>query len=341
MRAILIYIPRFLQCRLPIGSTRLVSTIIERVKLEERISSMPPIPRSNQSPVPVNKPRDMKSLISAGRFEDAWQLFTASSERTPFVYSSALNLCGKAGWNHRAKHIWVEIKQEDKDLVCYNSMIDACSRCKEIQQAEAVFAELEASALTPNLTSFSTMIKAYASVGRPNEAMQLFKQIPGDVFTSASEEDKRIVFMVLMLAFARTGDYATARGIFVDMMNQGLRPDNRHYNALLTACASAPHPEIAQAIFDQMFEIGLTPDVKDWSILMACWRNHLDKCKFILSEIQAAQLEPSGLAYQTLLEAHVNAGDTTGAKELLNNPERFRSFWNTTKMQKLKTAVTG
>ena len=78
-----------------------------------------------------------------------------------------------------------------------------------------------------------------------------------------------------MTAFARVADYAKCRELFIAMITASIEPDNGHFNALMSACASAADAETAQAVFDQMPLYNLTPQSADWTILISCYRNGL------------------------------------------------------------------
>lgn len=257
----------------------------------------------------------IKNLIRSQSFEGAWALYTQVENPDSVVLSLGLHLCAKARWFERAVQIWDSMS--DHTIVSFSAMIDVCGRCKQLEFAEDVFEMLKASQVKMNMIPFNSMVNAYAMCGQPQKALLLFQSIPEELVKQASLRTKRSGFNSVMIALARSGDYAQTRALFEQMTNSGIQPDNGHFSALLTACVSDCHTEVAQGCFDIITEYGLKPDITNWTCLLSCHRYDLARCLSIIEEMGSAGIKPSPLTYQELLEAHVLANDGPGARRLL------------------------
>ncbi|CAE8615231.1 unnamed protein product [Polarella glacialis] len=295
---------------------------------------------------PVELQDDLRSLTSqisryakSGEYEKGMEVFEAIENPGTITYCAALDLCAKAAWFDRAQVLWAKMAASTKNVVAYSTMIHICARCTSPLEAERLFEEMKANGIPPNIITFNSMINVFAMSKQPEKAMQSFQSIPADMFSMASLGNQQTSFLTLMTSYARAGDYATTRELFVQMTTQGIKANNAHFNALLAACAKDGLAEIAQATFDLMKDYSLTPNTDNWTILMTCHRNNLQRCKEILQEMQLVDCQVSGMTYQELLKAHVLARDGKGAKELVEDLEKFGKWQNHSVMQRLLKKV--
>merc|ERR1712129_54726 len=128
---------------------------------------------------------------------------------------------------------------------------------------------------------------------------------------------KQVMYTSVMTAFARSGDYATTREIFIEMASEGLQATHTHYNALMAACASHCYAEIASQVFEMMKQKGLDPRIEDYTILISCCRKDLDRCCELMAQMRHANLQPLQRTYQEMLQAYIIAKDVAGAKALV------------------------
>uniref|UniRef100_A0A7S0AE77 Pentacotripeptide-repeat region of PRORP domain-containing protein n=1 Tax=Pyrodinium bahamense TaxID=73915 RepID=A0A7S0AE77_9DINO len=234
---------------------------------------------------------------------------------------AALDLCAKARWWQRAWKVWSAMPTEWRSVVHYSTMIDLCARCQRVREAESLFAEMGNAAVEPNIITHNNLIKALSTAGQPERASQAFQAVPRALLAGAGLRTQRSTYQVVMIAWARVGNYAKAREVFMEMSQAGIAPDLPHYNALLVACAAAGDGAIADGIFVSLLSAGLKPDVTIYTICISCHRHNLARCWELMGEMQQARLQPSAMTYVELLEAHVLAGDGAGARELLGAPE--------------------
>lgn len=262
--------------------------------------------------------REMRRCMDQRSWGDAVKIYEAAESTDGVLRNMALNACAKGFLYDKACQIWVKLQPEEKDIVAYSAMIDAARRVKKVNHAESLFAEMSVAGLEPNIVTYSCMIGAYSASGRPEDALRLFHEARQKVFEGAMNTSKQMLYTVAMSATARLGDYRRTRELFVLMGEDSVPVNNMHANALLTSCAGVADAATAQSIFEMLPLWGLKPRPAEYNILLSCCRNDLEKCKHIWAEMHEAGCQPNWKTNQTMLEAHVLAGDGPGAKALLD-----------------------
>jgi len=259
----------------------------------------------------------ISTCVKKRDFVGAWQVYESISEPDDVLHDAALNLCAKAFWTDRAAQIWDRMQPDQKSVISYTSMMDLHGRHRHIDEVQRLLDEMTKKELGPNIVTYNVLIKAYSMARQPQEALTAFRSVQNTLLQEAGLETKQAVYTSVMTAFARSGDYAMAREIFVEMARAGLEPNHAHYNSLMSACACHGHAEIANQVFEMMKQRALTPRVEDYNILISCCRNDLDRCRELMAELHDANLQPLPRTYQELLQAYVLANDTAGAKSLV------------------------
>lgn len=254
-------------------------------------------------------------------YDAGWEAFQATDASHASLSGAALNLCAKARWWDRAWGIWSGLPQEWRTVVPYTTMIDLCARCRRARDAEDLFAEMRSASVEPNIITHNSLIKAFAMASMPEAASQAFSAVPKEVLKSAGLRTQRTSYQTVMIAWAREGNYARARELFMSMCDAAVSPDTAHYNALLVSCARSGDGSTADGVFSSLLSAGLQPDLTIYTIRISCHRFDLARCLEILKEMREADLKPTTSTYVELLEAHVLAGDGEGARALLEGPE--------------------
>ena len=302
----------------------------------QNLRSLRPVQEQGaSSPQARSNTKKIGRLVRDGDFEEAWQLFEGLDQRGVIEYCVGLNLCAKAGWLEKAKALWTEMSLDSKNVVAYTTMIRMYAGIKRVHEAEQLFQEMKLNAVTPNLITYSSMITAYSMVSKPQKAKRLFDSIPEVTFEEAGPSSKESAYAGVMFAYARCGDYAAVRELFMDMTSKGLTPSRSHFNAMITSCSEQCLAETARAVFEMLPHYGIKPECDTWTALLDCHRSDLSQCKRILTDMESSGIAPSGLTYQKLLTAHVLAGDGTGARELLKDMTKFGPWRDSRLVQQL------
>eukprot|EP00404_Azadinium_spinosum_P012051 CAMPEP_0180518074 /NCGR_PEP_ID=MMETSP1036_2-20121128/54889_1 /TAXON_ID=632150 /ORGANISM="Azadinium spinosum, Strain 3D9" /LENGTH=332 /DNA_ID=CAMNT_0022530179 /DNA_START=42 /DNA_END=1037 /DNA_ORIENTATION=+ len=301
-------------------------------KLKERLT-MPPLSQhfrpgnadkvrlreqSHSRPASLNEATvQVKQFTKWNEFDKGWAAYKAVEDPDAALHCAALNLCARALWWNEAWQIWESLPQKWRSVISYTTMIDVCARCKRPSEAECLFEEMRSSELEPNLITYTVLMKAFSMSEQPSKALEAFDAMR-PLLTGSSVNGRQIAYQVVMAAFARAGDYAKkTRELFIEMTSKGVPADRGHFNSLMAACASAGDASTATAIFDHMVSSGLAPDVQSYTVLISCCRYDLNRCMEIRKSMQQAGIVPTGTTFQELLEAHILARDSSGARALL------------------------
>ena len=289
-------------------------------------NSRPPLQGGPASDEVKRATKQIGYLTKSGQFGDAWQLFETLQERGTVEYCVGLHLCAQAGWLDEARALWADMGQDLKNVVAYTAMLKVFANAKRVRDAEQLFDEMQTHAVAPNIITYNTLVSAYGMRSMAEQAKSTFDSIPADVWAEAGDSSRQASYAGVMFAHARVGDYAATRELFMDMTSKQVAPNKTHFNALLTSCTQQGLTETARAIFDMLPHYNIKPECDMWTALISCHRQDLGQCKQILSNMQSAGVQPSGLTYQVLLNAHVHAGDGPGARELVEDMEKFGAW---------------
>merc|ERR1719428_2136457 len=113
-------------------------------------------------------------------------------------------------------------------VVTYNTLIDACARVGEMQQAAELFTTMCASGIEPDLITDSTIIKGYCVQGDLEKGLQLFSI----------------------------------------MQKKGIRPDAILFNSILDGCAKRQMRSLTETVLNDMEVAGISPSNVTLSILI-------------------------------------------------------------------------
>lgn len=260
----------------------------------------------------VRASREMQRCGRDGDHRGALDVFAGVDRPDAVLYDSALHACAKAQWYDRAVGLWGRMPLDMKSVVSYSVMIDLCGRRKRVAEAEQFLQQMRGRSIEPNVVTLTSMARAYSMAEEPDRALKLLEE-GRPALAAASHRGMQMFYQVVMSGFARLGDYAKTREIFMQMTESCTRPDHGHFNALMAACARHVHAATAEAVFQSMQAWGLPPRVEDYNILLGCQRQNLPRCLELYQELQTKGFKPTSSSQQQVLEAYVLAKDGRGA----------------------------
>lgn len=119
----------------------------------------------------------LDACVRANRMQLAEQLFqellALDLKPNSIIYTTMIKGYSKTDQYARCKELFEKIKKEqdlDLNLVSYNCIIDACVRAHDIDSALRYFQDLK-TAFSPDLITYSTLIKGYCSCKQIQEAI--------------------------------------------------------------------------------------------------------------------------------------------------------------------------
>jgi len=257
----------------------------------------------------------VSELTKARLYAEALTEFRKVANPDSVLRNAALNACTKALWWDEAQEIWKNL--EEKNVVSYTTLIDLCGKMKKPNEAQQLFDEMGSNDIAPNIITFGALIHAYSMSLMQDRAVAVFESIPKQLLQDASVVSKQSMYLAVMSATARMGDYAKTREFFVEMTQAGISPNHLHFNAMISSCARIGDAQTGKAIFDMLPHYNLKPRCEDYTILISCCRQDLSLCIEVWNLMEKNFIRPTRTTNQEMLKAYVNAGDRKGAQALI------------------------
>jgi pentatricopeptide repeat protein len=138
----------------------------------------------------------------------------------------------------------------------YNSAIDACARCGQIQLAHALLLEMVVAGLQPDVISYNSVINACSQSGNVQLALELMSQMK-----AAGLQSDEISYNTLINVCSKGGQHELAIKLLSDMKAEGLKPNEIGYTAVIDACKNTGNWQLVPDLLQQMKADGLVPDV--------------------------------------------------------------------------------
>lgn len=184
----------------------------------------------------------MEALVYTEHWEDTRRLLELVNpvqhppDTVLRIHAKAIAAAGRAKQVDVAMGVFNRMKERSLRMttVCYNCAIDACRRAGRVQEAQALFEEIQSGGKgipRPDVVTYSSMIGMYAHLGRVDEALDLLFEM----------DDLR-----------------------------GLRPNARTYAGAVIACDAAKQPRKAKQLLEAADRACKMPDqrLQLWQIVV-------------------------------------------------------------------------
>jgi pentatricopeptide repeat protein len=181
----------------------------------------------------------LDSCVKCGDLKLALQVFEdvkkEGKHKNTVLYTTLIKGCSKQKDLQSALALFREMKQEmvPYNIITYNSIIDVCVNCGAVHVAEGIFQQMideesMAHGSSPDLITFSTLLKGYCQAGELNKAFMVLeaireRELPCD----------ELVFNTLIDGCVKTGDLSTGLGLFGEMLKVGAQPSTITHSILV------------------------------------------------------------------------------------------------------------
>ncbi|CAB4284403.1 unnamed protein product [Prunus armeniaca] len=268
-----------------------------------------------------------------GSLDYAEELFHGMSEKDEVTYGSLISGYMFHGFVDKAMDLFRESKKPR--LSTWNSMISGLVQNNRHEAALDLIREMQACGCKPNTVALSSILPAisylsnlkagkelhaysvrnnfdaniyvataiidtYAKSGFVHGAQQVFNQSRGKSL---------IIWTAIISAYASHGDADMALGLFNEMLNNGIQPDQVTFTAVLTACAHSGVVDEAWKIFDAMFpKYGIQPSVEHYACMVGVL-SRAGRLSEAIDLIHKMPVEPSAKVWGALLNGASVSGD--------------------------------
>ncbi|XP_076909876.1 putative pentatricopeptide repeat-containing protein At5g37570 [Bidens hawaiensis] len=234
-------------------------------------------------------------------------------ESDVYVQSSLIKFYADAKWLCYARRVFDEMPC--RDVVCWNSMIDACVKCGGMELARKVFDEMP----RRDVVSWNSMINGYGVVGCVGDAKKLFDEMP----------ERNVVSWNSMLAgYVKCGNVEDAANMFRDMPNR----DVVSWNAMLACYVQNGESNETLALFDEMKAAGVrVNEATVVSVLSAVGQlGGLDQGVQLHMYINENGIKINPIVATALIDMYVKCGNIEEALKVFNSMQTKDILaWNT------------
>ncbi|XP_039122539.1 LOW QUALITY PROTEIN: pentatricopeptide repeat-containing protein At1g77170, mitochondrial-like [Dioscorea cayenensis subsp. rotundata] len=200
----------------------------------------------------------------AGEFDHALKVFDESSERKLGSWNAIINGLAQGGHSKEAIRFFVQLRRSGlvPDDVTMVSVASACGSYGDLSLAQQVHkCMLQAQSLERlSIMRLNSLVDMYSKCGRTDLALKVFDKMPGRDVSSWTS---------MIMGLATQGEAKHALDHFDRMVQEGVRPNQVTFVAVLTACAHAGLADEAVGYFDAMRgRYGIEPMVAHYGCMV-------------------------------------------------------------------------
>jgi pentatricopeptide repeat protein len=250
-----------------------------------------------------------------------------------YGYNTVIRIAADLGDVDTAFALEEELRTSElgSDVRTYSSLMHAIVASQKWSMTRHVEVLLRSAGLRPDATLCLQLISGYARCGWPAGAEAVMDELMEDYGKTQQTKQKpnRSHWNALLYAYATARQYNGCLMAYQRMVNQvGIRPDGYTMVALLKAGKRSQAGRTAVSfVLSEVEKHKVEMSVELASSAIACCRitpyvsqEEADKSRHLANDVwslmQAANVKPNRIAYNTLLAARADAGDTTGVQEL-------------------------
>jgi pentatricopeptide repeat protein len=182
------------------------------------------------------------------------------------TYNTLMKGYAKAGRMQQCFELFEELKQQGivASQVTYGILLDGYINENQLDRAAEIFTTMSAGGCTMNTVLYTTLIKGFARAGEVQQAMKVYEQMLGE----RSVSPDLITFSILIKANCDIDRIDQALKLLEAMLESNLRPDEVVFNNLLSGCARQANSELGKRLYADMTASGIRPSNATFSILI-------------------------------------------------------------------------
>ncbi|XP_057427502.1 pentatricopeptide repeat-containing protein At2g37310 [Lotus japonicus] len=295
----------------------------------------------NESGIEVDLPlcnAVIAMYAKCGSLDYARELFEEMSEKDDVSYGSIISGYMAYGFVVKARDVFRGM--ENPGLDTWNALISGMVQNNWFEGAIDLVREMQGSGLKPNAVTLAStiplfsyfsnlrggkevhayairrcydqniyvataIIDTYAKLGFIHGARQVFDQ---------ARSRSLVIWTAIITAYAAHGDASLALGLYAQMLDSGIQPDQVTLTAVLTACAHSGLVDEAWKIFNTMHsKYGIQPLVEQYACMVGVL-SRAGKLSEAAKFISEMPIEPSAKAWGALLNGASVYGDVETGK---------------------------
>lgn len=190
----------------------------------------------------------------------------------------------------------------EPDAVTFSILMNSAVKGgRSLEEVWALYQDMVERGVTPSVTVFGILIKAFCEEGRLKEALLITTemeklQLPFTV----------IIYNILINAYGKAGRLEEAEGLMTEMQEKGCQPNVGTYNALISGYLESNQFTVAEGLIEEMDSLGLHPDVVTFTSLLGAYGHEgkTEQAAQVFSRMEARGVQPNSLSYTALINAY-------------------------------------
>jgi len=267
----------------------------------------------------------VEALASNNDAEGAYEIIQqalADPETATLVnavtYSSVLKSFNHQKRFHRVWEVYEEmIKQKvEFSVTTYNALLDVCARSGEISRAEPLLKDMADQGVPPNIITYGTVIKAYCSANRLDQAFAVLEEMQKNTSLHPDE----VTYNTLLDGCARYGLFDRGLEVLADMRRAGVPPSNYTLSVIAKLANRSKKPKKAFEMVDTLrkeFGLKLNMHVYNNLIHAATCDSNMMKAQEVFGTMLDERVRPDGRTYTLLLRFCITQKAAVPATALL------------------------
>jgi pentatricopeptide repeat protein len=182
------------------------------------------------------------------------------------TYNTLMKGYAKIGLMPECFQIFERLKSKGvtASQVTYGILLDGYINENQLDKAAEIFNRMIEEGGTMNTVLFTTLIKGFARAGEVDQAMKVYEQMR----TERNVTPDLITFSILIKANCDADRLEEALKLMEVMANLNLRPDEVVFNNLLSGCARQGNSQLGKRLYSDMVDSGIRPSNATFSILI-------------------------------------------------------------------------
>ncbi|RVW41771.1 Pentatricopeptide repeat-containing protein, chloroplastic [Vitis vinifera] len=248
----------------------------------------------------------------------------AASGNTVQVYNAMMGVYARTGTmvTNLAIELLNEVRRSgiQPDIITYNTLISACSRESNLEEAVKVYNDMVAHRCQPDLWTYNAMISVYGRCGMSREAERecdKVKEICEDMVKMGFGKDE-MTYNTIIHMYGKRGQHDLAFQLYSDMKLSGRSPDAVTYTVLIDSLGKANMIKEAAEVMSEMLNARVKPTLRTFSALIC---GYAKAGKRVEAEetfdcMLRSGIKPDHLAYSVMLDILLRFNESGKAMKL-------------------------
>ncbi|KAL7234389.1 hypothetical protein ACSBR1_017900 [Camellia fascicularis] len=182
-----------------------------------------------------------------GRLDLAHKIFTRTQEKDVVCWNSIITSCSQNGKPEEAIDLFCQMGIEGVkyDTVSISAALSACANVPALCYGKEIHGFMIRGVLTSDLFAESALIDMYAKCGNLDLARCVFETMKGK---------NEVSWNSIIAAYGNHGHLKESLDLFHEMMKEGFQPDHVTFLTIISACGHAGQVDEGKSYFESMTE---------------------------------------------------------------------------------------